>query len=296
MIGASGARSAPVGIADQRQAFAALMRNAGLPLCGEATDLTLPGPAGPLPTRIYHPADRAGPRPGLVFFHGGGLVAGDLDTHDGICSRLAEAAGCRVVSVAYRLAPEHPFPAAVEDAWASAAAVFDRAAALGLDPERLAVGGDSVGANLAASACQHLVQTGRQPRAQLLICPVLDGRRTGQSHRLFAEGYFVDAATLDRELAAYRGAASLDLDDPRVSPLMAPDLSGLPMAVIETAEYDIVRDDGTAYADRLRQAGVPVHATCHPGMIHLFYGFGRVIPYGAEALTAMGRRLAGALG
>ena len=130
----------------------------------------------------------------------------------------------------------------------------------------------------------------------MLICPVLDGRRAGDSHRLYREGYFLDAATLDRDFAAYGGPTGLDLDDPRVSPLRADDFAGLPPALIETAEYDPVRDDGGAYADRLREAGVSVQYTCHPGMIHLFYGFGRVIPAGREALAAMGRRLAGLLG
>ena len=161
MIGASGVRSASAGIAAQRTAFATLMRTAGLPLTGATSDIVLPGPAEPLPARVYHPHDGAGTLPGLVFFHGGGLVAGDLDTHDGICSRLAQAAHCRVVSIAYRLAPEHVFPAAVEDAWAGTVAVLDRVDMLGLDPARMAVGGDSVGANLAASTCQDLVRQGR---------------------------------------------------------------------------------------------------------------------------------------
>lgn len=262
----------------------------------ETRDLILPGPGGPLHARLYAPAGaEAGLSAGLLFFHGGGFVAGDLDTHDGICRALTAASGCRTVSVAYRLAPEHPFPAAVEDARASLAWVAAHAPALGIDPVRLAVGGDSAGAGLAARLAQEAREHGPAIAAQVLLCPVLDGVGEGASRADYASGYFLDAATIARDVEAL-GLAGLDLADPRLSPLRAASLAGLPPAIIHTAEYDIVRDDGTAYAARLAEAGVPVRHTCHRGMIHFFYGLGGLVPAGRPALAAIGRELAEVVG
>ncbi|WP_132252505.1 alpha/beta hydrolase [Methylobacterium segetis] len=262
----------------------------------ETRDLILPGPGGPLHARLYVPAGaEAAPSAGLLFFHGGGFVAGDLDTHDGICRALTAASGCRTVSVAYRLAPEHPFPAAVEDARASLAWVAAHAPALGIDPARLAVGGDSAGAGLAARLAQEAREHGPAIAAQILLCPVLDGVGEGASRADYASGYFLDAATIARDVEAL-GLAGLDLADPRLSPLRAASLAGLPPAIIHTAEYDIVRDDGTAYAARIAEAGVPVRHTCHRGMIHFFYGLGGLVPAGRPALAAIGRDLAEVVG
>ncbi|MER2263708.1 alpha/beta hydrolase [Methylobacterium oxalidis] len=260
----------------------------------ETRDLILPGPAGPLHARLYGPPGAgSAPRPGLLFFHGGGFVAGDLDTHDGICRALAAASLCRIVSVAYRLAPEHPFPAAVEDARASLAWVAAQAPRLGIDAGRLAVGGDSAGAGLAAILGQEAREGGPPIAAQLLLCPVLDAVGAGASRTDYASGYFLDAATIARDIEAL---GVRDPADPRLSPLRAARLAGLPRALIHTAEYDIVRDDGTAYAARLAEAGVPVRHTCHAGMIHFFYGLGPLIPAGRPALAAIGRELAEILG
>lgn len=261
-----------------------------------ARDIIVPGPGGDLAARLYDPpgAD-AGPRAGLLFFHGGGFVAGDLDTHDVICRALVEAGGFRLVSVAYRLAPEHPFPAALDDAGAALRWIAANAGDLGIDPTRLAVGGDSAGAGLAAVLCQEARAGGPAIAAQLLLCPVLDASGSEPSRKDFAEGYFLDAATIARDLAAL-GVSEGDLIDPRLSPLHADSLAGLPPAIIHTAEFDIVRDDGTAYAARLERAGVCVRHTCHAGMIHYFYGLGGLVPASGPALAAMGRELADLLG
>lgn len=262
-------------------------------------DLVLPGPGGPLRARLYGPEAGEDPGPGLVFLHGGGLVTGDLDTHDDICRVLAEAGAMRVVAVDYRLAPEHPFPCALDDAVAATAWVARNAATLGIDPARLAVGGDSAGAGLAARVCQEALcheaceGEGRGAPAlagQLLICPVLDIHGASASRRDFAKGYFLDDETIRRDGAACGPAASVP--NPRVSPLRAPDLAGLPPAHIHTAEYDPVRDDGAAYADRLDGAGVPVTRTCHAGMIHFFYGLGRLVPRARPLLAGMARDFA----
>ncbi|GJE27719.1 alpha/beta hydrolase [Methylobacterium organophilum] len=252
----------------------------------EASARALPLPAGPCAARLYVPAEAEATGPGLVFFHGGGLVAGDLDTHDGICRGLAAAAGCRIVSVAYRLAPEHPFPAGLEDAIAAFAHVAGTAGAFGIDPARLAIGGDSAGAGLAARVAQELRGTAAAIAAQLLICPVLDLRCATSSHRDFEEGYFLDGRTVRADMAACGVAGRAE--DPRVSPLLEPDLSGLPPAQIHTAEFDIVRDDGAAYAERLTRAGIPATYACHAGMIHFFYGLGRLVPKSQTILTEIG--------
>ncbi|WP_298964919.1 alpha/beta hydrolase [uncultured Methylobacterium sp.] len=286
-IGAAG----PVTVAARRRGLAALARFGGPPAAVAAvSEETCPGPGGPVGLRLYRPLDAAEPGPGLVYLHGGGFVAGDLDSHDGLCRTLAAGAGCRVVSVAYRLAPEHPFPAAPEDAVAAFAHVAGEAGRLGLDPARLAVGGDSAGANLAALLCLEARDRGGPAvAAQLLLCPVLDAAGEGGSRETFAEGHGLDRATLARDLAAYAGA--LDPHDPRLSPLRAASLAGLPPALIHTAEYDMVRDDGDAYAHRLAAAGVPVRHTCHPGLIHDFYSLGGLIPVAAAALRGIAGEL-----
>ncbi|TFZ58377.1 alpha/beta hydrolase [Methylorubrum sp. Q1] len=269
----------------RREGMRGLARLAGLSAEGVATrDLVLPGPAGPLSARLYAPEGSEG-GPGLVYLHGGGLVTGGLDTHDGICRVLAEAGALRVVSVDYRLAPEHPFPAALDDALAAMDGVATQADTLGIDPARLGIGGDSAGAGLAARVCQE--RRGGPIRAQLLICPVLDGHGSYPSRRDFARGYFLDEATIRRDLAACGPAAAAP--SPRLSPLREADLTGLPPARIHTAEYDPVRDEGAAYAARLERAGVEAVHTSHAGMIHFFYGLGRLVPRGRPILSEIAR-------
>jgi acetyl esterase/lipase len=250
----------------------------------------LPGPAGTLRLRIYSPAGAASQPalPGLIYFHGGGLVAGSLDTHDPICRCLANASGCRLVSVDYRLGPEHRFPAAVEDGYAAAAWIATNARELDIDPQRLGVCGDSAGATLAAVVCQRAAGApGLDLAFQFLLCPIMDFAAESDSRRSFAHGYLVDRETLAHDLKYYLGPQD-DLADPRVSPLRCKDISRVPPTIIHTAEYDPLRDEGDAYAQRLRAAGVRTLYRCHPGMIHLFYGMGGLIPYARTAFAQMG--------
>ena len=298
MLGASGVEdSSSTKIEQRRSAFQSLMRlsDSGI-VVGGIEDRTVPGPAGPIAIRIYTPAE-APPRPlpGLVFFHGGGMVAGSLDTHDALCRALANEAGLRLVSVDYRLAPEHKFPAAAIDAWAATRWVVEHAVALGVDPHQVGVGGDSAGSTLAAQVCQRATHADGVPLAfQLLLCPILDYAAETGSRRLFATGHLLSTAAMDRDLGCYL-PSSLDPRDPRVSPLRADDFSGLPPAYIHAAEFDPVRDDAQIYADNLRRAGVCVKHTCHSGMIHLFYGLPGVIPYARRAMKAIGAELKTAL-
>ena len=234
--------------------------------------------------------------PGLLYFHGGAWVFCDLDTHDGLCRLLANASGCRVVSVGYRQAPEHKLPAAIDDSYAAAAWFGEHASALAIDPGRLAVGGDSAGGTLAATVCQLARKNGGPDFAlQVLLCPKTDIRADTESRRKFAKGYFFDQSTLDWALR-HACPPGLDARDVRVSPLLATDFSGLPPAEIHTAEFDPLRDEGKAYATRLKSAGVKVRYTCHEGMIHHFYGMAGVIPYARTAMQTIGGAIKEALG
>lgn len=244
---------------------------AGPPLpMARVENLELPGPAGPIPARLYMPPG-AGPQPPLlVFFHGGGWVLGSLESHEGPCRFLAANAGMAVLSVDYRLAPEHPFPAAVEDAFAAFRWAASQADELGIDGGRIAVGGDSAGGNLAAAVCLLARDDGGAlPAMQLLIYPPTDVVGGHASRRLFAEGFMLTSADMDWFEAHYlpEGVAP---DDPRVSMLRADDLSGLPPAYVTTGGFDPLRDEGEAYAERLREAGVKVALRRHPGLIHSF--------------------------
>jgi acetyl esterase len=278
-------------VEDRRGALAHLLSFCGQPeAVGAVGNLTVPGPEGPLAVRVYSPTGSV-PRtllPGLIYFHGGGLVAGTLDTHDPICRSLSNASGCRVLSVDYRLAPEHPFPAAVADGGAATAWIGAHAAELGIDPQRLGICGDSAGATLAAVVCQMAAAAGQVSLAcQFLLCPIMDLAAGSDSRRLFAQGYLVDRDTLEHDLKHYL-TADADRADPRVSPLRAADVRHLPPTAIHTAEFDPLRDEGHAYAQRLRSAGVQTIYRCHPGMIHLFYGMRGVIGYADAAFALMG--------
>jgi len=277
-------------VAERRESLAELMRLAGAPEpVARVEDGTIPGAAGALRIRIYTPhALGAEPSAALVYLHGGGLVAGDLDTHDAVACALAHRGACRVVSVEYRLAPEHPFPAAIEDAAAAVRHISGHAGDYAIDPQRLGVAGDSAGAALAAVVCQSAAAAGGPRLAlQLLLCPIMDYTASSASRHEFADGYLLDSGTLEQDLRWYLPAAVAP-DDPRVSPLRASGFSGVAPAAIHTAEFDPVRDDGLSYAKCLRRAGVPATYQCHMGMIHLFYALGRLIPYAQVALARIG--------
>jgi len=278
---------------ERRQAFAKLMRFTRAdvaPVTG--IDGAIPGPAGDIPYRLYAPAnDAADYLPGFVFFHGGGMVGGSIETHDLIAAALAQTTGCRLVSVDYRLAHEHQFPAAVEDAITATRWVFERARSLGIDAERLVVGGDSAGATLAAVVCQELRRSGGPAiSAQCLICPALDFEDTSPSREEFAANHLLEMATLEADLALYLPAGA-ERSDPLISPLRALDLSGLPPAIIHTAEFDPMRDEGNAYAKRLMTAGVVVEHACHDGMIHNFHAMGAILPQGRQVLSQIGEQV-----
>ena len=283
---------------ERRQALAKLMQFARADVT-EVTgvDGTLPGPAGDIPYRLYAPANATiEPLPGFVFFHGGGMVAGSIETHDRVCAALAHTTGWRLISVDYRLAPEHKFPAAVEDAIAATQWVYVHAATLGIDATKLVVGGDSAGATLGAVVCQDALKNAGPPiLLQCLICPVLDFDEPSPSRQAFAENHLIDRATIDADLADYL-PDNADLADPRISPLRATNLVGLPAAIIHTAEFDPMRDEGNAYARKLMAAGVTVEHVCHDGMIHNFHAMGAILPQGRLVLLQIGEQVRRAVG
>jgi acetyl esterase/lipase len=256
----------------------------------ETREHILPGPGGRLHARLY--AAPHASQGGLVYFHGGGWVAGGLDTHDALCRRLAASSAAKVLAVDYRLAPEHPFPAAMDDALAATCWAAEHAGELGWDPARLAVGGDSVGAGLAAAVAQH--PSAPALALQVLICPVLDLVHETQSRRDFADGYFLDPAVMAADLQDYCGQVA-DLSDFRLSPLLAEDVRGVAPALIHAAQYDPFRDEAAAYAHRLDEAGVACRYTCWYGMIHYFYCLSRSIPGSAQVVRAIGAELTSAL-
>jgi acetyl esterase len=256
----------------------------------EIREIKAEGPSGPIPMRLYRDGTDDALRSCLVYFHGGGWVLGDLDSHDVVCRRIAKASGAVVISVDYRMGPEHEFPAAVDDAIASTGWIAAHAASLGIDARRLAVGGDSAGGNLAAVVAIHARDNrGPEIAAQILIYPATDFSMTQESHRLFAEGYF-----LTRSLMSYfqnHYLTEADKRDWRASPLLMADLSRLPPALIITAGFDPLRDEGEAYARKLIEAGIFTAARRYPGEIHGFITMGRLIPEAAEAVQDIARAL-----
>lgn len=255
------------------------------PEVAELRELSARAAHGPIPMRLYRAAGAAsGPLAGLVYFHGGGWVVGDLDTHDTLCRQIANAAGCVVVSVDYRLGPEHKFPAAVDDSIAATAWVSEHAADLGIDPARLAVGGDSAGGNLAAVVSLHARDHGGPPIAlQALIYPGTDMSMRHDSHRRYGEGLFLTHSMILWFVNHYLRTPA-DREDWRASPIMAPDLSRLPPAVVITAGFDPLVEEGEEYAQKLIAAGVPVTVRRFPGQIHGFITMSRLIP---EAYAAV---------
>ncbi|HEY2709367.1 MAG TPA: alpha/beta hydrolase [Caulobacteraceae bacterium] len=291
MLAAAGAE-APASVADRRAALAALAQSADdATIPATIEDREIEGPGGALPIRVYRPLERrAGPSPALVFFHGGGWVAGGLDTHDGLCRRLCESSGAVLVAVDYRLAPEHPFPAAIEDALAALAWVSGHTAELRIDPDKIAVGGDSVGGGLAAAAAQTSRDSvGPAVALQVLICPILDVAARTPSRVAFRDGHFISRAAFAQDLGDYAWTSSAA--DPWLSPGRNRDLADLPPALIHTAEYDPFRDEAEAYAAALSAAGVETTAIRHPGMIHYFYAMARAIPYAEAAAAVIGGQM-----
>ena len=298
MAAAASEGRAPSTLDERRQAFGKMMRLTRADVAAvSGIDGAMPGPAGDLPYRLYAPADDVTEfLPGFVFFHGGGMVGGSIESHDLVAAALAQVTGCRLVSVGYRLAPEHKYPAAVEDAIAATRWVSEQASSLGIDAARLVVGGDSAGATLAAVICQEALRSGGPAiSAQCLICPVLDFEDTSPSREEFAENHLLDRATLEADLALYL-PEGVERGDPRVSPLRAVKFAGLPAAIIHTAEFDPMRDEGNAYAAKLVAAGVAVEHTCHDGMIHNFQAMGAILPQGRLVLHQIGEQVRRAIG
>jgi acetyl esterase/lipase len=276
---------------ERRRSFEKLMRLSKRPAAAvSAVDRVIQCRDGAIPIRIYTPGSADPNRSGLVYFHGGGLVAGDLDTHDALCRTLAHEACCHIVAIGYRLAPEHPFPEPIIDALVAVRWVLRQAEALGIAGDRIGVGGDSGGATLAAIAGQVFR---RRLKAQVLLCPFLDLAGTHASRQAFANGFLLDEATMTRDLVHYDPRRSLD--DPSISPLRARSLVGMPSTIIHTAGFDPLRDEGAAYAARLQAAGVEVRHTCHDALAHHFYALTSVVPAAAIALSAIAEDIRSAL-
>jgi acetyl esterase len=265
---------------------------------GRVEDLSIPGPGGNVPLRVYA-SEYGGLRPALVYFHGGGFVLGNLDTHDAVCRALAKESGAVVISVDYRLSPEHKFPAAVEDSHAATVWAGANAVRLGIDACRIAVGGDSAGGNLATVIAMRCRDAGGPTLAsQVLLYPVTDFSSFETcSYRELGEGYFLTRAKMGWFTGHYL-ASTEQARHPEVSPLLAPNLSGLPSALVITAEFDHLRDEGEAYAQYLQQAGVPVTVTRYPGMIHGFVAMRGVLAGGRQAIQEVAKfiRSMGAIG
>ena len=262
---------------------------------GRVEDRKLPGPAGEVPVRIYSPPGR-GPFGVLVYFHGGGWVIGNIGTHDSLCRDLTKQAGIVTISVDYRLAPEHKFPAGPEDCYAVTKWVSGNAALLSVDASKIAVGGDSAGGNLAAVVTLMARDRGGPKIAyQALIYPATDAANSTPSQKEFSkDGYVLSKADMEWFYGHYLKAA--DADNPYASPALAKDLKGLPPALVLTAAYDPLRDEGEAYAEALRKAGVPVKASRYEGVCHGFVSMAAALDAGKRAVAELASELHKAIG
>jgi acetyl esterase len=280
-----------MGVADARIAIGMLALVDGEPEpVDEVRDLVLPGPAGDIPARLYRSGPDDGPRPVLVWYHGGGWVIGDLESADPTARKLANRTGAVVVSIDYRLAPEHPYPAPLDDCWAALQWVAAHTGEIGGDPARIAVGGDSAGGNLAALVAVMARDAGGPAlRHQLLVYPATDLTMSYPSIEINGEGLLLTRKAMVWFSGNYLGDA--DPRDPRISPMFVDDLSGVAPATVLTAEFDPLRDEGAAYAQRLVDAGVDCEHHGYDGMIHGFFGLGTVTPVALEAMDVASTRL-----
>jgi len=255
------------------------------PYPGEIRDMRIPRAGGENPVRIYTPG-KEGPYPMIVYYHGGGWFMGNLDSHDNICRRLSLKAGAILVAVDYRLAPEHVFPAAADDAYSALVWAHSNAAMLGGDPSRIAVAGDSAGGNLAAVTA-ITARNRKAPRisCQALVYPATDlSRLDTESHRNFAEGFYLSGDNT-RKFRSLYAPDERDWKNPRISPLLERSLKGLASAVVITAQFDVLRDEGEAYAHRLEESGVAVAHRRFNGVIHGFMVMDRILPQSPEAIA-----------
>lgn len=281
---------------EARVAFRALAAMTPTPETARMTEERVPVEDGEIRLHAFWPmgGSESEPLPVLVWLHGGGWTVGELETSDSAAAEIANSAGIVVVNVEYRLAPEHPFPRPLEDCYAAVQWVVDHAGDLGVDQRRLAVGGDSAGGNLAAAVCLLAKQLGGPDiRFQLLVYPATDGRRSYPSYRENGEDYLLTAGTMDWFWDNY--LADADPEDPLASPVYASELEGLPPALVITAEYDPLRDEGEAYAERLRQAGVVAHASRYDGQIHGFFAMPGILEGGRKAVDEASQALRAAL-
>ncbi|MGZ5930574.1 MAG: alpha/beta hydrolase [Rhizomicrobium sp.] len=289
MAAVPGPKMSEAGAQVAREIFVGLMQLVGpkdVPV-GKTENLTVPGPGGPIPIRVYTPvAAGRDPMPALIYYHGGGWVIGNIETHDGLCRMMANEGGFRVISVDYRLAPENKYPAAIDDAFAALSWVGTNAANIGVDANRIAVGGDSAGGALAAEVAQMAKAKGGLTLAcQMLLFPVTQIGEMTASLRDHAVGYFLEKETLDWFYESYL-PANADKSDPKISPLRAKDFSGLPPAYVMLGGYDPLHDEGAQYAEKLRAAGVKVTVADYDSMVHCFVYMQSFLPQAHEALTA----------
>lgn len=292
MMAGQGPRT-PQNLPAARAAAARATRPPG-PALPSVRDVCVPGPAGDLLVRVYLPST-ASALPVMLYFHGGGWVLGSVDGHDATCRRLALGSGCAVASVEYRLAPEAKFPAPLEDCFAATKWLVGNGGAIGVDGSRLTVGGDSAGGNLAAAVCLMARDQGGPPiKFQMLVYPVMDRDFDTPSYLQNAEGYLLSRAGMIANWKLYL-RSDADAANPLAAPLRARDLRGLPPALVITAEYDPLRDEGEAYARRLQASGVPTTLTRYDGMVHGFFGYAETVDAARDAVRRCAEALRKAL-
>jgi acetyl esterase len=280
-----------------RQSFAGMMQLTGPKdvAVGKAENFTIPGPGGEIRARSYAPIAVAGPLPALIYFHGGGFVAGSLESHDGLCRLFASEGGFKVIAVDYRLAPEHRYPAAMDDAWAATQWIEENAAQLGVDAGRVAVGGDSAGGMLAAIVTQLAREKGGVKIAcQMLLFPNTQMGGETSSLNEFAVGYFLERRAIEYFNSLYL-TPDADKNSPKVSPLRAKDFAGLPPAYVMLGGYDPLHDEGLAYAEKLRAAGVKVTVADYADMVHCFIYLQTVLPQAHDAVAEAAKAVKQAL-